>query len=44
VKFYRRSLRDVCELEGARSDGFRHVEDWVPQRIFAATDPDPLPR
>ena len=44
VKFYRRSLRDVCELEGARFDGFRHVEDWVPQRIVTATGPDPLPR
>ena len=44
VKFYRRSLRDVCELEGARFDGFRHVDDWVPQRIVTATRPDPLPR
>jgi hypothetical protein len=44
VKFYRRSLRDVCELQGARFDGFRHVEDWVPQRIVTATGPDPLPR
>ncbi len=44
VKFYRRSLRDVCELEGARFDGFRHVEDWVPQRIVTATGPGPLPR
>ena len=24
VKFYRRSLRDVCELEGMRFDGYRH--------------------
>src|SRR6201997_139585 len=37
VKFYRRSLRDVCELEGARFDGFHHVEGWVPQRIVTAT-------
>ena len=44
VKFYRRSLRDVCELEGARFDGFHHVEGWVPQRIVTATGPDPLPR
>jgi hypothetical protein len=43
VKFYRRSLRDVCELEGARFDGFHHVEGWVPQRIITATGPDPLP-
>ncbi len=44
VKFHRRSLRDVLELEGARFDGFHHVEDWVPQRIVTATGPDPLPR
>ncbi|MEO6577997.1 MAG: VOC family protein [Candidatus Limnocylindria bacterium] len=44
VKFYRRSLRDVCELEGARFEGFQHVEDWIPQRMVTATGPDPLPR
>ena len=44
VKFYRRSLRDAIELEGARFDGFHHVEDWVPQRIVTATGPNPLPR
>jgi len=44
VKFYRRSLRDVCELEGMRFDGYRHVDDWVPQRLVTATGPDPLPR
>ena len=44
VKFHRRSLRDVVELEGAKFDGFRHVEDWVPQRIVTATGPDPLPQ
>ena len=44
VKFYRRSLRDVCELEGARFEGFQHVDDWVPQRMVTATGPDPLPR
>jgi hypothetical protein len=44
VKFYRRSLRDVCELQGARFDGFHHVEGWVPQRMITATGPDPLPR
>jgi predicted metalloenzyme YecM len=44
VKFYRRSLRDVCELEGAQFDGFRHVDDWVPQRIVTATGPDPVPQ
>ena len=44
VKFHRRSLRDAVELEGALFDGFRHVEDWVPQRIVTATGPNPLPR
>jgi hypothetical protein len=44
VKFYRRSLRDVCELEGLRFDGFRHVDGWVPQRLITATGPNPLPR
>jgi predicted metalloenzyme YecM len=44
VKFHRRSLRDVLELEGARFDGFHHVEGWVPQRIVTATGADPLPR
>jgi predicted metalloenzyme YecM len=44
VKFYRRSLYDVCVLAGARFDGFEHVDDWVPQRLVTATGPDPLPR
>ncbi len=44
VKFYRHSLRDACELEGARFDGFVHVEDWVPQRLATANGPNPLPR
>ena len=44
VKFYRRSLRDVCELGGARFDRFEHVDDWVPQRLVTATGPNPLPR
>jgi hypothetical protein len=25
-------------------DGFRHVDDWVPQQLVTATGPDPLPR
>ena len=33
VKFYRRSLYDGVILQGARFDGFSHVEDWVPQRL-----------
>ena len=44
VKFYRRSLYDVCVLEGATFDGFVHVDDWVPQRLVTATGPAPLPR
>jgi predicted metalloenzyme YecM len=44
VKFYRRSLYDVCVLQGARFDGFVHVDDWVPQRLVTATGPNPLPR
>ena len=43
VKFYRRSLRDACELEGLRFDGFRYVDDWGPQRLVTATGPNPLP-
>jgi hypothetical protein len=44
VKFYRRSFFDVVEDEGARFDGFRHVDAWVPQRLVTATGPNPLPR
>ena len=44
VKFYRRSLHDVCVLGGARFDGFVHVDDWVPQVLVTATGPNPLPR
>jgi hypothetical protein len=44
VKFYRRSLHDGVILQGARFDGFRHVDDWVPQRLVTATSPNPLPR
>ena len=44
VKFYRRSLQDGVILEGTRFDGFRHIDDWVPQRLVTATGPNPLPR
>ena len=44
VKFYRRSLYDGAILQGARFDGFSHVDDWVPQRLVTATGPNPLPR
>jgi predicted metalloenzyme YecM len=44
VKFYRISLYDGCILQGATFDGFKHVEDWVPQRLVTATGPNPLPR
>ena len=29
---------------GGAFDGFRHVEEWVPQRIVTATGPNPVPR
>ena len=45
VKFYRLSLWASVELfEGQFKGGFRHVEDWVPQRLVTATGPNPLPR
>ena len=44
VKFHRRSLRAVIELEGGTFDGVHHVDDWVPQRLVTATGPNPLPR
>lgn len=45
VKFYRLSLQASVELFGDRFDeGFRHVDDWVPQRLVTATGPNPLPR
>ena len=45
VKFYRLSLRASVELHaGPFDDGFRHVSDWVPQRLVTATGPNPLPR
>jgi predicted metalloenzyme YecM len=44
VKFHRRSLREVVELQGGTFDGFHHVDDWVPQRLVTATGPNPLPR
>ena len=43
VKFYRRSFFDVVVDAGARFDGFKHVDDWVPQRVVTATGPSPLP-
>ena len=45
VKFYRLSLKDSVELDdGPFPEGFRHVDDWVPQRLVTATGPNPLPR
>ena len=44
VKFYRQCLYDGVVLQGARFDGFSHVDDWVPQRLVTATGPNPLPR
>src|SRR3989304_5189926 len=44
VKFYRLSLRASVELDGYQfEDGFHHVDDWVPQRIAAATGPHHQP-
>lgn len=44
VKFHRRALREVVELQGGSFDGIRHVEGWIPQRLVTATGPNPLPR
>src|SRR5262245_23546619 len=45
VKFYRLPLRASVEVDaGPFSDGFHHVDDWVPQRLVTATGPNPLPR
>jgi predicted metalloenzyme YecM len=45
VKFYRLSLRASVEATaGPFGEGFRHVDDWVPQRLVTATGPNPLPR
>jgi hypothetical protein len=44
VKFYRRSFFDVVEDAVGGFDGFVHVDDWVPQRLVAASGPNPLPR
>src|SRR3954452_25078506 len=43
VKFYRRSFFDVVEDEVGPFEGFTHIDDWVPQRLFTATGPNPLP-
>ena len=43
VKFYRRSFFDVVEDEVGPYEGFKHVDDWVPQRLVTANGPDPLP-
>jgi len=43
VKFHRRALREVVELQGSTFDGFHHVDEWVPQRLVTATGPNPLP-
>jgi predicted metalloenzyme YecM len=45
VKFYRLSLWASVELDaGSFGGGFRHVDDWVPQRLVTATGPNRLPR
>jgi hypothetical protein len=44
VKLYRRSCFTSSRTRGARFDGFRHVDDWAPQRLVTATGLNPLPR
>ena len=44
VKFYRVSLQAAVEQFEGPFDGFRRVDDWVPQRLVTATGPNPLPR
>lgn len=44
VKFYRVGFFDVVAREEGAIEGFRHVDDWVPQRLVTATGPNPLPR
>ncbi|MEO7146280.1 MAG: VOC family protein, partial [Terrimesophilobacter sp.] len=39
VKFHRRSLREVIELQGRTFEGIQHVDGWVPQRLVTATGP-----
>ena len=34
----------IADLRGGSFDGFRHVDDWVPQRLVTATRPNLLPR
>ena len=44
VKFYRLSLRESVEVDaGPFGTGFHHVDGWVPQRVWTATGPNPLP-
>jgi predicted metalloenzyme YecM len=44
VKFYRLTLRASVEVgAGPFGAGFRHVDDWVPQRLVTATGPNQLP-
>lgn len=44
VKFYERSFFDVVEDVEGPFEGFKHVDDWVPQKLVTATGPSPLPR
>ena len=36
--------RAFTALTGSQFDGFRHVDDWAPQRLVTATSPNLLPR
>ena len=44
VKFYERSFFGVVEDVEGPFEGFKHVDDWVPQNLVTATGPNPLPR
>ncbi|MGR2752805.1 VOC family protein [Agromyces arachidis] len=44
MKFHRRALKEVLELQGRTFEGIQHVEGWMPQRLVTATGPNPLPR
>ena len=44
VKFHQRPLRETAEMTGSKFDGFKHLDNYEPQRLFTATGPNPLPQ
>ena len=44
LNLYRRSFLDIVEEAQGGFEGFRHIDDWVPQRLVTATGSNPLPR